>query len=249
MKDSKIRKNYEKIKKWLLLFSVAGSIVLLIFFVLKGLTIKQITIIGNKHLSNENIKAIMQINEGKSIIYPSSRTLSERLMKTPWVKDAVIRKDLSGTLTVFIKESFPVAISFFNEKAYLIDYDGVVLEDFTDKIKNAEIFLPVIKNIDPFTNKDTIVSALKILDFFKQKGVITKSDSVSIHGNNAEDLTVQINDLSFIIGKGDLEKKFAMLRIVRGEVERRNLKVQYYDLRFPDKVIVKPLEGGSETFQ
>lgn len=249
MKNNKIFKNYGGLKKWIVLFLFILSVLSITFFILKGLTIKQIIIIGNKHVLTDNIMSIMQIKEGKSIIYPSSRTLFERLKKNPWVKDAVIRKDLSGTLTVFIKESFPVAISFFNDRAYLIDYEGVVLEDFTERIKEEEIFLPVIRDIDPFTDRSTVMEALKIINFVKEKGFISKNDTISVKGKNPENLTLQINDLSIIVGKGDLEKKFAMFKVVNAEVGRRNLKVQYYDLRFPDKVIVKPVEGGSESFQ
>ncbi|GAB5046509.1 cell division protein FtsQ/DivIB [Thermodesulfovibrio sp. TK110] len=234
-----------KNKKWIILgvfflMLVAG------FLFFETLTVKHIVIIGNKHLNEREIRSIIGIKEGNSIIYPSSKSLYERLRKTPWIKDAIIRKDLNGTITIYIKESSPVAVVMFNERAYLIDYEAQVLEDFTQDIQasanHKPLFLPVIKNIDPFKNRETLGEAVNLLNFINNKGFIKPEDEISITGNNPDTLTLYINDFPIIVGKGDFETKFAKYLVVSSEIQKRGLKVQYIDLRFPDRVIVKPVE-------
>lgn len=224
---------------------VAGSIISVLFIIflsIKVLIVRHIVITGNKNITEQQIRNALALKEGSSIIYPGSKTLYERLKKISWVKDVVIRKDLNGTLTIHIKESTPVAIAMANEKAYLIDYEGQVLEDFTEKLKDNQIFLPLLKDIDPFTNKDTLQSAVALLNFINSKGVIKSKDEITITGTQPDNLTITMNNIRIIIGNGDLENKFAKYIIVNSEIQRRGLNVQYVDLRFPDKVIVKPLE-------
>jgi len=243
-----------KSKKWIILICVF-SLILAVFLAFEEFTVRNVVIIGNKHLTDKEIRAILSIKEGNSIIYPSSKTLYERLKKTPWIKDAIIRKDLNGTMTIYIKESTPVAIAMFNENYYLVDYEAQVLEDFTEKIQkqndfsevgtketNSTIFLPVIKNIDPFKNKETLNEAVKLLNFINHKGFVKADDKIIITGNNPDDLTLHINNFPIIIGKGELEAKFAKYLVVNGEIQKRGLNVQYIDLRVPDRVIVKPIE-------
>lgn len=218
------------------------SVLLIIFLSLKVLIVRHILIGGNKNITEQQIRQALALKEGSSIIYPGSKTLYERLKKISWVKDVVIRKDLNGTLTIHIKESTPVAIAMANEKAYLIDYEGQVLEDFTEKLKDNQIFLPLLKDIDPFTNKDTLQSAVALLNFINSKGIVKSKDEITITGSQPDNLTITMNKIRIIIGNGDLENKFAKYIIVNSEIQRRGLNVQYVDLRFPDKVIVKPLE-------
>jgi len=212
------------------------------FLAFKTLTVRHVVITGNKHLTEKEIRSITGIKEGISIIYPSSRTLYERLKKTPWIKDAIIRKDLNGTITIYVKESTPVAIAMFNEHSYLIDYEAQVLEDFTEKINDSNVFLPVIKNIDPFKNRETLEEAVKLLNFINHKGFVKSDDEIIITGNNPDDLTLYVNGFQIIVGRGDFEAKFAKYIVVNSEIQKRGLNVQYVDLRVPDRVIVKPLQ-------
>ncbi len=218
------------------------SVLFILFLSVKVLIVRNIVITGNKNITEQQIRNALALKEGSSIIYPGSKTLYERLKKISWIKDVVIRKDLNGTLTIHIKESTPVAIAMANEKAYLVDYEGHVLEDFTEKLKDNQIFLPLLKDIDPFNNKDTIQSAVALLNFINSKGLVKSKDEITITGTQPDNLTINMNNIRIIIGNGDWENKFAKYMVVNSEIQRRGLNVQYVDLRFPDKVIVKPLE-------
>lgn len=237
-----MRSEKMKNKKFIILITFLVFIAVSIFWASQELTIKQIYIIGDKHITEKEIISIIGVKEGHSIIYPSSRTIYERLKKIPWIKDAIIRKDLSGTLTIYIKESTPVAIAIANKKAYLIDYEAQVLEDFSEKLQHSRIFLPVIKDIDPFKNTNTIIEAVKLLNFINSKGYVKSQDEITITGKDPDSLTLYINGFPIIVGKGDFEVKFAKYTVVNTEIQKRGLNVQYIDLRFPDRVIVKPAQ-------
>lgn len=214
----------------------------IIFLSLKVFVIRNIVILGNKNLTETQIRNTLGLREGHSIILPTSSVLYERLKKISWIKDAIIRKDLNGTLTIHIRESNPVAIAIYNDKAYLIDNEAQVLEDFTEKIEHSQIFLPIIRDIEPFKNRETLQSAVELLNFLNTKRLAKSQYEITVTGSQPDNLTVNMNNIKIIIGHGDFETKFAKYVVVNSEIQRRVLNVQYVDLRFPDKVIVKPLE-------
>jgi cell division protein FtsQ len=225
---------------------IVVACIILIFFLafsaFKIFKVREIIIIGNKNLTEKQVITALGLNKGSSIIYPSSKTLYERLKKISWIKDAIIRKDLNGRITIQIKESTPVAIAMIDERSYLIDYEAQVLEDFTEKLTNSQIFLPVLKDIDPFKNRDTLQSAIDLLNFLNSRDLIEYHDELIITGNQPDSLSINVDNIKIIVGKGDLETKFAKYHTVTAEIQKRGLKISYIDLRFPDRVIVKPLE-------
>lgn len=230
-------------KKVIILFIGIFLLSLISLFLLSRLmTIKHLVVIGISNITDSQVKQAIGIKEGSSILYPSSKILYERLKKIPWIKDAVIRKDLNGTLTVYIKESTPVAIALYEKKAYLIDNEGRVLEDFSEKINNVKIFLPVLRDIDPFKNKETLVGAIELINFLSSKNMISSNDDIVLTGSNPDDLSLYVNQIELIFGKGDLETKLAKYSLIVEEIRKRGLRVQYIDLRFPEKVVVKTLE-------
>lgn len=212
----------------------------LTFLILKQITIKNIVLIGNKNLTEKNIRDLIGVKEGSSAILPFSKTIYERLKKSPWVKEATVRKDLNGTLTIYIREATPVAILQFEDKAYLIDEDVNILEEL-ENLSEDKIFLPVIKDIQP-KNKETLAEAVNLVVFIAKNKVIPMNERLYITGKFPDDITLHINNLSIIVGKGDFEKKFARLSIVNEEIQKRKLQIRYVDLRVPDRVIVKPEE-------
>lgn len=224
--------------------AIAGFIVILVavIFFVKILTIRNIVIVGNRNLTELQIRKAIGLKEGNSILYPPSKVIYERLKKLAWIKEAVIRKDLNGTLTVYVRESTAIAIALFNDRAYLIDSESQILEDFTEKLNNTKIFLPILKNIDPFKNREMLHAAVELVNFLNSKGYIKSENEIVINGSEPENLSVYLNSFHIIVGKGDYETKFAKYLIVNSEIQKRGIKVQYLDLRFPDRVIVKPVE-------
>lgn len=224
----------------ILVFLILLSIAVFSFY--KLFTIRQIVIIGNKNLSEREVKVGIGIKEGDFLFYPSSKELYERLKKIAWIKEAAIRKELSGKLIIYIYESTPVAVLELNERKYLVGEEGSVLEELTEKVKDSQIILPIIKNIDPFKNKDALAESVRLLNFFKSKGLIKSEDEVLLTGENPDTLTIKINGFPIIFGKGDYEAKLSKYLLILAETQKRGIKLQYIDLRFTDRVIVKPIE-------
>ncbi|MBF0330236.1 MAG: cell division protein FtsQ/DivIB [Nitrospirae bacterium] len=196
---------------------------------------------GLQHLKGEDLSVLIRTGKGEELFGSSGSDIYRRLKKSPWVKDAAIRRDLSGRLSVKVQEAVPGSILKLYESDYLVSEDGVVLE----KISDSAIFLPVIKDIDPAKSRDAFKTAVDLVRTLHAKGAISYKGLIEVAGQRPEEITLTFDNIRIRIGAGDFEKKLERLKFVRDEIEKRNMNVDYIDLRFSNKVIVKPVNGDA----
>lgn len=205
------------------------------------LFIKEINFYGNRHLTGEDLQALIGCPKKSGLFSVSTTGIYRRLKTSPWIKDAMVRKDLTGKVTVSITEAVAVAVLQAEDKPYLVDREGLRLEEIKEE---PVYFLPVIK-IDPAGNKDAYQEAVAFAGILYDKKVMAHEGNIEITGTRAEDITMKVDNMSVKIGVGDFTRKLEKLNFVRDELARRNMTVEYIDLRFADKIVVKPLKQES----
>lgn len=202
--------------------------------------VKEVVFSGNKHLTDSELKAMMGLKENESLIGLSSRELGAVLLKSPWVRAVNFRKDFPHRFLVKIEEAMPFALLEMNGRTFFVDDKGNLLEE----IKSDSIpFLPIISG-DPFKNKNSFSEALNLVKVMKGKGFINMKDRIEIimpHGSGPEDISMQIDGTLIRIGYGEYEEKLERLLELEDEIKRRGIPVDYIDLRFANRVVVKPI--------
>lgn len=195
---------------------------------------------GNRHIKNEELKALLKMKKNDSLFATAGSTLHKRLTSSPWVKDVVIRRELSGRMVVRITEAVPFAVLDISDSKYLVDKDGAILEPIRE---GTAIFLPVIKDIIPSNHKEGYAEALRFIKVLNDRKV---GADVQITGTRPEDITLKIENILIKVGAGDFEKKLERLELVREEIEKRQMAVEYIDVRFANRIIVKPYKQAEE---
>jgi cell division protein FtsQ len=222
------------------------------FFVRSFFTVKDVVFVGNRYVKNEELKSLVKVNKNDELFGLSGKEIYQRLKKSAWVRDAVVRRELTGRMVINISEAVPVAILSVAERPYLIENEGRILEQMKE---GTALFLPVIKDIHPNQNRDAYMEAIKfVMVLHNKKGGISGSFSgsfggsdIEITGHRPEDITLKLDNISIKVGAGDFDKKLERLQFVKDEIQRRNMSVEYIDLRFANKIIVKPLGGAEEA--
>ncbi|MBZ0158047.1 MAG: FtsQ-type POTRA domain-containing protein [Alphaproteobacteria bacterium] len=215
------------------------SVCLGIFYSLKYLVrVKEIVFLGNSHLRNEELRSLVKLKQDEEMFRFSGRQIYHNLKRSPWIKEAIIRRELSGRVLVRVMEGVPLAVVSLADRPYLVDREGVILEPIKE---GTALFLPVIKEIDPGTNKSTYGEAVRLIEMLRGRKSVLYDGNVVITGNRPEDLTMNVGGIAIRVGTGDFEKKLERLAFVREEVQKRNMTVEYIDLRFSNKIIVKPV--------
>jgi cell division protein FtsQ len=204
----------------------------------KLVVVSGVAFTGAQHLKSNDLQRLVRIKAGDELFGVSSAEIRQRLLKSPWVKDAVIRKELTGRVLISIVEAVPMAILQINGRSMLVDREGVLLEEIPE---TQEKLLPVIHGIDPSRMRDAYLEALAFINIIHAKHAKMPAEGIVISGNRPEELSVAIDQISVRIGSGDFERKLADLQFVREEIAKRNLKVEYIDLRFANRIVVKPV--------
>jgi cell division protein FtsQ len=200
------------------------------------LYIREINFYGNRHLSEDDLKKLMGCSEKSSFFSVSSGDIYRRLRQSPWIKDALVRKDLTGRIDVRLTESVAIGVLVLNDRSWLVDREGARLEEIKQE---QTYFLPVIRT-DPDLNLDAYHEAVILAGILYDKKAMAKSGNTEISGARPEDITVKVDDLIVKRGAGGFPDKLEKLNFARDEILRRNMKVEYVDIRFADRIVVKP---------
>ena len=73
-------------------------------------------------------------------------------MRSPWVRDAALRRSLPSTVEVVISERQPVGIGRLNGETYLLDERGVVIDQYGPQY--ADLDLPIIDGLTALSSDE-----------------------------------------------------------------------------------------------
>ena len=213
-------------------------------FVLRAeaLTVSTITVQGTHRMSPGEALALLDGLRGASIVTIDLDDWRQKLLDAPWVAAVAMRRVFPRTVLVVITERQPLGIGRIRDGLYLIDRDGVVIDEFGPRY--AEFDLPMIDGLgggDGATGDARAVLAGRILGDLQRRpdlaGLVSQIDV-----SNASDAVVILKDDTALVHTGRdrfVERIQAYLDYaprLREDVPR----IDSVDMRFPDRVFVKP---------
>jgi cell division protein FtsQ len=211
-----------------------------------GLQVRRISVHGNVRLSSGEVQAIVEGLRGTNILTADLSGYRRRLMESPWVADAAIRRVLPSTVEVFVSERRPMGLCRLGNALYLIDPGGIVIDEFGPQY--AEFDLPIIDGLVrvPSSGQPTIdetraeLAARVIEALAPRKDLAQRISQIDVR--DAHDAVVLLDDDAALLHLG--EDKF--LERVQSYVDlapalrQRVPEIDYVDLRFDERVYVRP---------
>jgi cell division septal protein FtsQ len=93
-----------------------------------ALRISHIAVQGHRHLRPADVLSRVRILDGQNIVRADLAAARRRLLGSPWIADATLRRHLPGTIEIHIEERQPVALARMGRGGLqLIAGDGMVL--------------------------------------------------------------------------------------------------------------------------
>ncbi|OGZ18561.1 MAG: hypothetical protein A2175_01045 [Candidatus Nealsonbacteria bacterium RBG_13_42_11] len=259
MKKNKFRKVYSvKRKKTLLknrffrlfvLLAIATGTFLYFLFFSPVFTIKNMQVIGNEQISEQDIvaaiKGEMTTFRGDNIFLFAPAEIKRAFLGTfPQVADINLQRDFPDGLKISIKERKPVAIFCQDKICFDLDKEGTLFESgatSSDSLPEIEsqIFNKEVKSGTVVLSEDVLSQILNINERLKNFGVPAEEFSV-VSEQRLNSKTSEGWEIYFNL-KGDTEWQLtelsALLKAKIPSQKRKNL--EYVDLRF-DKVFIYP---------
>jgi cell division protein FtsQ len=248
MKTNRLKKGRKRIRMSVILINVSVLFCVLTVAILAYLylhshpfesvfPVSHIAFIGNRHLTDDELRVLSGIHLNDSLLMISGVRVTRRLLKSPWVRSVSLRKEYPGSLSISIKEAEPFALLDMNNHLFLLDGKGNLLEELRgDSIP----FLPVITG-DPYTEKEGFSEALELARLLNEKGFSSETDRIEIVAHRPTEISVKIDGIFVKVGAGGYEKKIEKLIKLEKEIKMMGVPIEYVDLRFEHRAIVKPM--------
>lgn len=211
------------------------------------LRVRRVAVEGNRIVETPEILQLVKIAKDAQLHEVDLMAVRKNVLSHYFIKDAVVERDLPGTIKITVKERSPLAIVNAQEVLYL-DEDGVVLPH---SISKALFDLPILSGVPgtitlkpgmTLKNAD-VQEALEILATSKLLGKELYYMISEVRLRDGGDIVLYAAEwgVPIIMGKGNIPNKLVRLETFWREVVRQqgSERLQYVDLRFDDQIVVR----------
>ncbi len=210
------------------------------------LEVNEIHVRGNHHLARGEVMALLSGLEGQHILLTSLEPWRRRVLGSPWVQHAALRRVLPSTVEIVIKERTPIAIGRIDGELYLVDAEGLVIDAYGANY--AQFDLPIVDGLasTPDAGGPTVDPARAVLAAGLLSALDARPDLLrrlsQIDVSDARDAVVLLNQDPALVHLGDerfVERLQSYLDLADA-LRARVPDIEYVDLRFEDRVYVRP---------
>jgi len=221
------------------------------------LQVRDIRIRGNQHLAKGEVLAILEGLRGEHILATDLNEWRQRLMGSPWIEYAALRRLLPSTVEIVIRERRPLALARMGGTLFLIDDEGLVIDEYGPNY--AQLDLPIVDGLTsgPPTNGPTIDPARAYLAGRVISALGPRPDLLQrvsqLDVTNPHDAVLLLDqDPAFIhVGEDEFLERLQSYLDLSEALRARIPDIEYADLRFADRVYVRParrsLGGGGRV--
>jgi cell division protein FtsQ len=215
------------------------------------LEVSKIDVHGNVRLSSGEIAEIAHNLYGHNILTADLVAYRRALLESPWVADAALRRVLPSTIEIYVSERRPFGISRLGGQLYLIDPTGVVIDEFGPQY--AEFDLPIIDGLvrAPKNGKSAIDPtraklAARVIDSLSGHPLAKRISQIDVADVRNAIVTLDNDPAELYVGDERFRERLQSYVEVAGAFRERFPAIDYVDLRFEERVYVRP-RGGART--
>jgi cell division protein FtsQ len=211
------------------------------------LRVDQILVEGNARLSDGEVLAVLTGLRGENIVRADLAAWRRRLLSSPWVRDATLRRSLPSTVEVTVWERAPVGIARIEGALYLVDEGAVVIDEYAPKY--ADLDLPIIDGLTPASEAapDEARADLArrlIAALAPQPDVARRLSQIDV-GDLRNAAVILSGDPAVIyVGDDRFLPRLQSYIDLSDALKARVPEIDYVDLRFDDRIYVRPKTGA-----
>jgi cell division protein FtsQ len=186
---------------------------------------------------------------GENILGIRISEWQQKLLASPWVESATIRRVLPATLEIVVNERVPMGIGRLGTSLYLIDAKGVIVDEYGPAY--ADIDLPIIDGLAaaPSAGGALIDTARtdfagRVIAALAPRPEMLKRVS-QIDVSDLHDAVVILDDDTALLRLGDADfvARLQQYLDLQPALRERLATIDYVDLRFDERLYVRPVKA------
>lgn len=211
-----------------------------------SLRIGHMTARGHDRLSTGEVLALVEGLRGQNILAVDLDYWQEKLLASPWVEQATIRRVLPSTVEITVRERRPMGVGRIGTAMYLIDSRGVIIDEYGPAY--ADIDLPIIDGLTASPQDGgSIVDiaraefAARVIASLGTRPELQQTVS-QLDVSNLRDALVLLHGDPALLRLGDTDFAARLQQYVdlAPALRERVAAVDYVDLRFDERLYVRP---------
>ena len=210
--------------------------------------VTEIQPIGTVRLSVGEVEALLHGLRGRNIVLADLDAWRLRLLASPWVRDASLRRALPGRIEVRITERVPMAVAHAGEVLLLIDEQGEIVDEYGPRY--GALDLPIVEgllgkgNASAPPDPERVAVVAGALQSRRDAGQLGRLSQLDVSDERNVSILLSGDPVLLKVGhekfaervQGYLDMHERLAQMVQG--------VEWVDLRFDNRVYVRPRKPG-----
>ena len=216
------------------------------------LQVDRIVVHGNERLSKGEVLALLDGLRGESLFGTDLDVWRQRLMASPWVRDAALRRSLPSTVDVAVSERTPAGIGRVGGEMYLVDERGTLIDQYGPQY--ADLDLPIVDGLALPSSGNTVADAARaelasrVITAVRTKPELSKRVSqVDVADLHNASVILSGDPAVIYLGDDNFAQRLQTYVDLAAALRERVPSIDYVDLRFDDRVYVRPAGGTRVT--
>lgn len=229
--DKKVR--YGRIRIYLLIFFLLSTLIFIILFKTNYFEISDIIVKNNIELAKEEIVSYSGVRIGDNTFKLKISDISEKIIKTPFVKDVTIKRKLPDKLMIEVVEREKIAAISYMGLYFFVDNEGVILYtaheiDDTYIIEGFEFESFTEGEKIKVKSDEDLQKAIGLCSLLQNSELEIKPKIACIEG----EFVLYLNDnFKIKLGRGEnLERRFAIFEAIYRDLTSKNIDSGVVDI-------------------
>lgn len=204
--------------------------------------------IGNSRLSVGEVEGLLDGLRGLNIVTTPLEPWRQRLLSSPWVREASLRRALPGTIEVRIVERVPMAVARSGDSLLLIDEQGTVVDEFGPRYRALD--LPIVEGLmeragTPGPPDEAHVALVaETLASLREAHVLGRVSQIDVRNLHNVSVLLMDDPALLQLGHERFGERVQSYLDMKDRLARMVVQVESVDLRFENRVYVRPRKAG-----
>ena len=214
-----------------------------------SLQIGHMVVRGHERLSIGEVLALVDGLRGQNILTVRLDDWQQKLLSSPWVAGATIRRVLPSTVEITVYERRPMGIGRIGTAMYLIDGNGVIVDEYGPAY--ADIDLPIIDGLSASPqDAGSIVDITRaafagrvIGDLSTRPELLKKVSQLDVSNLRDAVAILDGDPVLLRLGESDFVARLQQYLDLAPALRERVQRIDYVDLRFDERLYVRPAKS------
>lgn len=217
------------------------------------LQIDRLVVTGNDRVPSATVLAAVDGLKGQNLVWTDLEAWRERLLQSPWVRDAALRRSLPSTVEIAVSERLPAIIARIDSRLFLMDEQGMLIDAYGPRYANFD--LPIVDgltmtNPQPGARADAAragLAARVVAALRADPAIGTRLSQIDVGDPHNAHVTLAGDTAVLYVGEEQFQQRVESYLQLADTLRATVPDIEYVDLRFGSRVFVGPMGRGRRT--